>query len=112
MAAESVFKDIQMFKGRRAGDIGRIMNYGFGRSLAVGCYHCHAQNDWAKDEKKQKRIARDMGRMVGAINTDYVSKIEGLGDNPEQKPTVNCSTCHRGSIHTQGVPGQRPPGGR
>lgn len=112
MAAESVFKDIQMFKGRRAGEIARIMNYGFGRSLAVSCFHCHAQNDWAKNEKKGKRIAREMGKMVGVINADHISKIEGLGENPDQKPTVNCSTCHRGSVETHGVPGQRPGGGR
>jgi len=114
MAAESVFKDIKMFKGRRAGEIGRIMNYGFGRSLAVSCFHCHAQNDWAKDEKKQKRIAREMGGMVAAINADYISKIDSLGDNPDRRPVVNCSSCHRGSVHTQGIPGQPRggPGGR
>jgi hypothetical protein len=135
MAAESVFKDIKMLKGRRAGEIPRVMNYGFGRSLAVSCYHCHARNDWAKDEKKQKRIARDMMKMVLAINTDYLSKIEGLGEDHhgpggpgggpgamggpggpgggpggpgggpggpggDHRPQVNCSTCHRGSIHT------------
>jgi len=122
MPAESVFKDIQMLKGRPAGDIPRVMNYGFGRSLAVSCYHCHARNDWAKDEKKQKRIARDMMKMVAAVNTDYIGKIEGLGDsvriaaNPDAKPRVNCSTCHRGSIHANpemGRMGGPPrPGGR
>lgn len=132
MPAESVFKDIQSLKGRRAGDIPRVMNYGFGRSLAVSCYHCHAKNDWAKDEKKQKRIARDMMRMVAAINTDYLSKIEGLGESGpgmggpggpggpggmgERRPTVNCSTCHRGSIRASAELGRaggapRPPGG-
>jgi hypothetical protein len=122
MPAESVFKDIQSFKGRRAGDIPRVMNYGFGRSLGASCYHCHARNDWAKDEKKQKRIARDMMKMVIAVNTDYLSKIEGLGDSarvatdPTQRPTVNCGTCHRGSIHANPemgrMGGQRPPGNR
>ena len=132
MAAESVFKDIKMLKGRRAGDIPRVMNYGFGRSLGVSCYHCHARNDWAKDEKKQKRIARDMMRMVLAINNDYLSKIEGLGeDHPgggpggpggpgggpggPGRPVVNCSTCHRGSIHANppmgGPPRSSGPGG-
>jgi hypothetical protein len=121
MAAESVFKDIKSLKGRRAGDIPRVMNYGFGRSLAVSCYHCHAKNDWAKDEKKQKRIAREMMSMVGAINTDHISKIEGLGEpnagtpGGPPKPQVNCSTCHRGSIRTQPPMGgggpPRPSGG-
>jgi hypothetical protein len=122
MPAESVFKDIQMFKGRRAGDIPRVMNYGFGRALGASCYHCHAKNDWAKDEKKQKRIARDMMKMVAAINADYIEKIEGLGEpapadgSPQRRPTVNCATCHRGSIKTSpeaGRMGGGPrPGGR
>ena len=121
MPAESVFKDIQIFKGRPAGTIPRVMNYGFGRSLGASCFHCHAKNDWAKDEKKQKGIARDMFRMVLAINNDHIAKIEGLGDSThaggfEQRPTVNCSTCHRGSIHTNPDRGRMgdgpPPGGR
>jgi hypothetical protein len=127
MAAESVFKDIQALKGRRAGDIPRVMNYGFGRSLAVSCYHCHARDDWAADEKKQKRIARDMMRMVAAINTEHLEKIEGLGEGGrpggpggpggmgDRRPTVNCSTCHRGSIRANPEMGRggppRPPGG-
>jgi hypothetical protein len=59
--------------------------------------------------------------MVLAINTDYLWKIEGLGDsarvaaNPQQRPTVNCSTCHRGSIHPNPEMGRMgagpPPGG-
>lgn len=116
MPAESVFKDIQSLKGRPAGSIPRVMNYGFGRSLGVSCYHCHAKNDWAKDEKKQKRIAREMMKMVLAINADYISKIEGLGDAPPgappgRGPVVNCSTCHRGSIHPgEGGGGPRPGG--
>lgn len=116
MPAESVFKDIQILKGRVAGDVPRVMNYGFGRSIGASCYHFHAKNDWAKDEKKQKRIAREMYKMVLAINTDYISKIEGLGDappgaQPERGPTVNCSTCHRGSIHAGGGGGRGGPGG-
>jgi hypothetical protein len=118
VAAESVFKDIQTFKGRPAGSIPRLMNYGFGRSLGVSCYHCHAKGDWAKDEKKQKRIARDMSRMTAAINSEYLAKIEGLRDStqagggPDRGPTVNCSTCHRGSIHPNPERGGMPrPGG-
>jgi hypothetical protein len=64
-----------------------------------------------------------MSRMVAAINDDHIAKIEGLGEPaqaagaPERRPTVNCSTCHRGSIHTSAEPrpaggGPRPGGGR
>ena len=123
MAAESVFKDIQIFKGRPAGSIPRVMNFGFGRSLGVSCFHCHARNDWAKDDKKQKRIAREMFKMVMAINDEHLARIEGLADpaqgvgspgGPDRKPVVNCGTCHRGSIHTNpdwGRTGTPRPGG-
>ena len=117
MPAESVFKDIQILKGRKAGDIPRVMNYGFGRALAVSCYFCHAKNDWAKDEKKEKKIARAMSKMVSGINADYISKIDELvekgPDGQDRHPTVNCGTCHRGSSRMGGMGGARPggPGG-
>jgi hypothetical protein len=121
MPAESVFKDIQVLKGRRAGDIPRVMNYGFGRSLGASCFHCHARDGWAKDDRKEKRIAREMFRMVAAINTDHIQKIPGLDSivvagRPPQPPAVNCGTCHRGSIHTNPemarAGGMRPGGGQ
>src|SRR5258706_11489195 len=57
VAAESVFKDIQIFKGRPAGSIPRAMNYGFGRALGASCFHCHSKDGWEKDQHK-KSIAR------------------------------------------------------
>ena len=117
VAAESVFKDIQLLKGRPAGSIPQVMNHGFGRALAVSCFHCHSKDGWDKDHEK-KKIAREMMKMANGINTEYLAKIEGLGggrtgpDGQPLKPTVNCSTCHRGSTRTQGIPGQRPPGGQ
>jgi hypothetical protein len=117
VAAESVFKDIQLLKGRPAGQIPRIMNFGFGRAIGASCFHCHSKDGWDKDQDK-KRIAREMSKMVTAINGDYISKIDGLGggrkgpDGQPIQPTVNCSTCHRGSIHAGGgPPGGGPPGG-
>ncbi|HKQ57219.1 MAG TPA: photosynthetic reaction center cytochrome c subunit family protein [Candidatus Eisenbacteria bacterium] len=120
MPAESVFKDIQVLKGRRAGDIPRVMSFGFGRSLGASCFHCHARDDWAKDNK-HKTIAREMFKMVTAINTDYIQKIQGLDSvvvagRPPQPPVVNCGTCHRGSVHANAeIPrpgGMRPGGGQ
>lgn len=110
VAAESVFKDIQLFKGRPAGQIPRIMNYGFGRAIGGSCFHCHSKDGWEKDQDK-KTIARAMSKMVEGINSNYISKIDGLGggrkgpDGQPIRPTVNCSTCHRGSIHAGGGPG-------
>ena len=118
MAAESVFKDIKSLKGRRAADVPRIMNYGFGRSLGASCYFCHAKDDWSKSDKKTKQVARGMMAMSLSLNEELLPKVDGLidllnegapagggpggpgGPGGQRKPVVNCSTCHRGSIHT------------
>ena len=93
--AETVFKNIQFFKGVPAGRLVKIMEMGFARSLGVGCTHCHVEGAWEKDDKPQKQIAREMGAMARAIGTDYLAKIKNLASS---EPTVNCTTCHRGQI--------------
>jgi tetratricopeptide (TPR) repeat protein len=73
----------------------------FTRALGVRCNYCHVGNegeplskyDFASDDKQTKTKARDMLRMVGAINTEYLTKL------PDRRtPTINvaCMTCHRG----------------
>lgn len=69
-------------------------------SLGVRCTYCHVGPDnlvgmnFAIDEKPTKLAARSMLRMVGAINTEYVSKLPA-GTAPRQQ--VGCITCHRRS---------------
>ena len=92
--AESVFRNIKSFKGVPAGRIPRIMNMGFGRSLGVNCSHCHVAGHWADDDKPQKQITRDMMAMVDTINSVMLPRIKNL---KSEHPTVNCTTCHRGS---------------
>lgn len=116
--AESVFKNIQILKGIPAGRVPRMMNMGFGRSLGVGCFFCHQRGDWAKDDKSHLKIAREMYRMTATINTDLLAKIDLDKHGNEERPVVNCNTCHRGSPRTSprpppadstrgGAPGQR-----
>jgi photosynthetic reaction center cytochrome c subunit len=83
-AAETVFKNIQVLKGMRAGDLQGAMSF-IASSLNVDCDYCHEQ-DFSKDEKKQKLRAREMIRMVRQINEE---SFQG-------KNTVNCFTCHQG----------------
>jgi len=83
-AAENVFKNIQAFKGVRAGDLQGAMSF-IASSLNVDCDYCHEQ-DFSKDEKKEKSRAREMIRMVRQINEE---SFRG-------KNTVNCFTCHQG----------------
>jgi hypothetical protein len=93
--AESVFKNIKMMKTVPAGRLLRIMNIGFGRSLGVGCAHCHVVGEWDKEDKQQKQIARDMSAMVSTINGRLLRDIPNLKSD---RPTVNCTTCHRGDV--------------
>jgi len=92
--AESVFKNIKMFKGMPAGRIPRIMNMGFGRSLGVNCTHCHVAGHWADEDKPQKQIPRDMMALADTLNSVMLPRIKNL---KSERPTVNCTTCHRGA---------------
>ncbi len=90
--AETVFKDIQLFKGRPAEQLLAVMELGFTRSLGVECSHCHDVKDWPGDARKEKAIAREMILMNRGIN-EKLKAIEGIESDP---PVVNCTTCHRG----------------
>lgn len=73
----------------------------FTRALGVRCSYCHVGEegqqlstyDFPSDEKPTKNKAREMLRMVGAINGDYLTKLVS-----RRTPPVNvaCMTCHRG----------------
>jgi hypothetical protein len=92
--AESVFKDIRVLKGMPAMRLVRIMNMGYGRSLGVGCKHCHVVGHWEEEDKPQKQVARDMWSMMNTINSELLPKIKNLKSD---HPAVNCTTCHRGA---------------
>lgn len=93
--AETVFKNIQSLKGIPAGRLLAIMEFGYARSLGVNCTHCHTPENWAAEDKAKKQIARDMSAMVGKINSDLLAGIKNLKG---PKPTINCTTCHRGEV--------------
>jgi len=95
MPSEEVFKNIQMFKGMPAGRLLKVMEVGFGKSLGVNCTHCHVPDQWEKDDRPAKQVAREMMKMVGAINNNLLKNIKNLKTD---SPTVNCTTCHRGQI--------------
>jgi len=110
--AESVFKNIKIFKGVPAGRLVNIMNMGFGRSLGVSCGFCHVPGKWDLDDKEEKSTARLMFAMVQTINRDYISKVP---HDPGTQPVVNCFTCHRGNPRPMGPegpprPASAPPG--
>jgi Photosynthetic reaction centre cytochrome C subunit len=93
--AETVFKNIQTFKGVPAIRVLKIMEFGYARSLGVDCTHCHVPGQWDKEDKRTKQTARDMAAMVGTINGSLLKNIKNLrGPNA----IVNCTTCHRGQV--------------
>jgi tetratricopeptide (TPR) repeat protein len=71
---------------------------GFSRGLGLRCSSCHvgeegqdlAEYDFESDEKELKQKAREMLKMVNAINEQFLDKIE------EDHVQVQCVTCHRG----------------
>jgi len=72
--------------------------------LGAKCSTCHAADsknigsngksrlNFADDSKEEKRTARKMFKMVEAINTNYIAKIDSSG------APVTCGTCHRGHL--------------
>lgn len=97
MPADSVFKNIKMFKTMPAERLITMMDKGWGNALGVNCTHCHNPKDWSSEDKEDKQLAREMATMTTKINNDLLKKIEGL-----EKANINCNTCHRG---------QKKPGG-
>jgi len=84
-------------------------------SLGVRCDYCHVQESpnlartpsnvggwvWDRDDKPQKRTAREMMRMVIDLNA---SSFKGA-------PRITCYTCHRGAAKPARVPPQPPAAG-
>ena len=78
----------------------RALMQNFAQALGVQCAYCHVaegrggRNDFAADEKPQKKTARLMMQMVTHIN----EMIEGGVGKPATDITrVTCATCHRGA---------------
>lgn len=91
--SETVFKNIQSLKGVPAGQLLTIMDTGFRPALGVKCSFCHDPQNWASDDKDEKKVARQMMQMTRDINDKYLKTMKGLDS---EKPAVNCTTCHRG----------------
>ncbi len=107
--ASEVYLNIQMMKKLPAARLLDVMNNVFARSLGVTCAHCHIPREWQKEDKPQKQIARDMVKMVGAINDSLLASIKNLKD---PNPRIGCFTCHRGQVIPAGAGGRREGPGR
>lgn len=95
-AAEQ-FKNIQVLKTVPAEDLVPTMRY-ISASLGVECDSCHVRENGQlqpeKDDKRSKQTAREMMKMVMAINQD----------NFNGRQEVSCNSCHNGHERPQAVP--------
>ena len=92
------FKNIQVFTDKKdapASELYNTMQFMSG-SLSVSCNYCHIsqQGPFESDAKRTKLVARNMIKMVLAINQA----------NFDGRPEVTCNTCHRGSVRPNGTP--------
>jgi len=89
----SSFKNLQVLKDVAPDQIIPAMQF-VSASLGVECEFCHVRNAFEKDDKEAKRTARQMMKMMLAINAQSL-----------QTPrAVTCYTCHRGSVRPVSVP--------
>ena len=85
---EQKYKNIQILKGLPADRLTKIM-FAFKDSLGVDCTFCHIKDQFDKDDKPTKQMARKMITIVRDANAKLGSA------------RISCFTCHRGQ--------QRPP---
>jgi hypothetical protein len=95
--AERVFTNVRWLKDVPARTFLNIMNGGYSKALGVTCTHCHVAADFASDEKRAKKAAREMQVMHRSIN-DQLRTLQHL-DIPVEERLINCATCHRGAIN-------------
>jgi len=92
-SAGEAFKNVQVLKRVPEDQWFDTMAFIAG-SLGTTCDHCHS-SEFEKDEGNPNNLkAREMMRMVDAIN------LNNFGG----QVVVTCNTCHRGSIKPQGTP--------
>jgi photosynthetic reaction center cytochrome c subunit len=91
--AEAVFKNIQVLKGVPADQVVPGMQF-ISAALGVQCQYCHVEGHFDQDDKKPKQAAREMIKMMFAINKD----------NFEGHREVTCNTCHRGNVRPMAIP--------
>lgn len=94
---EQVQKNIKVLNGLPQSQLIPVMNF-VSASLGVRCIYCHVNKDgkwdFVTDEKPEKNTAREMIKMVLAVNKDT------FRGNTE----VSCYTCHRGRTSPSNIP--------
>ena len=91
--AGTVFKNLKVLSDVPSDQIIPSMRF-ITSSLGVRCSFCHVEGRFEDDAKKEKEVARDMMRMMFAINQN----------NFEGTRKVTCNSCHRGAPKPMAIP--------
>jgi photosynthetic reaction center cytochrome c subunit len=91
--AEEQFKNIQALKGIPADQLVPAMQF-ITASLGVDCEFCHVHEKMDSDDKKPKKMARQMMTMMLEIDKN----------NFDGRLEVTCYTCHRGAAMPVSIP--------
>lgn len=91
--AAEAFKNIKVLKDIPAYELIPTMEF-ISASLGVHCDYCHVEHHFDEDTKRTKRRAREMMRMMLAIDKDDFHGHQA----------VTCNTCHHSSPHPAGIP--------
>lgn len=87
------FKNVQVLKDIPADQLIPTMQF-ITASLGVECEFCHVEHQMDKDDKDNKKFAREMIKMELTLNKEHF----------DGEIAVTCYTCHRGSSHPVGTP--------
>jgi hypothetical protein len=96
MPSGQVFDNVDRLKDTSAATLLDIMNIGYAKALGVTCSHCHDERNFASDDKRPKRAAREMQVMHRGIN-DQLKAMKNLSSEIDER-ALNCNACHRGQI--------------
>jgi photosynthetic reaction center cytochrome c subunit len=91
--AAVAYKNVQVLKDIPSDQLLPSMRF-ISASLGVQCSYCHVENHFESDAKKPKQSAREMMRMMLAIDKNIFK------GNRE----VTCYSCHRGSLRPESAP--------
>jgi len=95
--AETVYKNIQVFKGQPAGIVMPAMQL-ISKELGVKCDFCHIVGKFDKDDKPQMATARQMIGMMYGIAKEFT----------HGEVMIGCYTCHKGQPQPVSMPPQEP----
>lgn len=81
------FEHVTVLHRMPADQMGKVMNI-MSEALGVGCAHCHAGYDFAREDVPKKTKAREMLTMTISLNEKHFGG----------QTVVTCMTCHQGQM--------------